>query len=70
MDSVQVGKAVFEKKVTLPWESNAGPTPIQGHLVTISVTWVIERSNPEDEFWQIQIQIQPKQIQLKVKKDN
>ena len=36
MDSVQVGKAVFFlKKITLPWESNPGPTPIRGGPVTI-----------------------------------
>ena len=35
MDSVQVGKAVFVKEITLPWESNPGPTPNRGDLATL-----------------------------------
>ena len=34
MESVHVGKEVF---VILPWESNSGPTPIQGDHATIIV---------------------------------
>ena len=33
----QVGKAVFVK-VTQPWESNPGPTPIRGELATLIVS--------------------------------
>ena len=38
MDSVQVGKAVFVKKVTLPWESIPRPTPILGDKASIIVS--------------------------------
>ena len=29
---------LWEKKVTQPWESNPGPTPIRGELATIIVS--------------------------------
>ena len=44
MDSVQVGKAVFGKRIALPWESNLGPTPIRGDMATPSVCWVKKNS--------------------------
>ena len=44
MGSVQVGKAVFEKKVTLHWESNPGPTPTRGDIVSIKVSVLGEQN--------------------------
>ena len=31
----KLGKQYFLKKITLPWESNPGPTPIRGGTITI-----------------------------------
>ena len=44
MDSIHVGKVriCFKKKITLPWESNPGPTPIRGDLVTILLSVVLK----------------------------
>ena len=39
MGSVQVGNcSIWERKVTQPWESNPGPTPIRGELATLIVS--------------------------------
>ena len=34
----KLGKQYLWKKVTQPWESNPGPTPIRGELATIIVS--------------------------------
>ena len=34
----KLGKQYLWNKVTLPWESNPGPTPIRGDLATIIVS--------------------------------
>ena len=34
----ELGKQYLWKKVTQPWESNPGPTPIRGELATIIVS--------------------------------
>ena len=34
----KLGKQYLRNKVTLPWESNPGPTPIRGDIATIIVS--------------------------------
>ena len=50
MDSVQVGKAVFGKKITLPWESNPGPTPIRGGPATLIAFVGLKKTYSVDTF--------------------
>ena len=49
MDLIQVGKAVFGKEITLPWESNPGPSPIRGGPVTI-LAFIVCLFLAEDPF--------------------
>ena len=66
MDLIQVGKAVFRKEITLPWESNPGPSPIRGGPVTI-LAFIVCLFFAEDPFKSSNIsfdKIEPSQQRL------
>ena len=66
MDLIQVGKAVFGKEITLPWESNPGPSPIRGGPVTI-LAFIVCLFLAEDPFKSSNIsfdKIEPSQQRL------